>query len=947
MGSPSVSPADSQEAGGRPMRRGPKPAKSKVEPKPIVSRKSRANEDSRVRDLEKRLAEALKDKAEALEQQTATAEILRVISSSPTDVQPVFDAIVAAGRRLSGGLSCTLRLLDGEVFRLAAFTSTGHIGDEAMRSALLMPVGEPLAQMMRTRAPVFVADTEIDPLADAFRERARARGFRSVINVPLLRKGRVMGVMHVTRQEPGMFAPPEIALLETFADQAVIAIENVRLFNETKEALEQQTATGEILRVISSSPTDVQPVFDIIAANAKRLCDARECAVFKFDGDLIHLVAHADIGAEWTKALRSAYPRRPGRGMITARAIQMGSAVHVPDVQADPEFDLTEAAQASGVRTTLSVPMIREGEVIGAITVDRRELKPFLDKEIGLVKTFADQAVIAIENVRLFKELQTSNRELTTALDQQTATSDILKVISSSPTDVQPVFDAIVQSGLRLLGGHSAVLLLVRDDRFHLAAYTSTTAAGDNSVARAFPAPVGDWPAGHRAVLELRPVVVEDAEREPGVTAAMRETIRARGWRSSLAMPMIKGADAIGLVNITRREPGSFAAAEIALLQTFADQAVIAIENVRLFNETKEALEQKTATSEILAVISQSPTDVQPVFDTIVRSAVRLCNGVLGNVLRYDGQVVSMAAEHNLREEGLEALRRLYPGPLISDSLPGRALLTRAVVHVHDVANDTELPAGASLARAGGFRTAISVPMLREGEPIGTINVARREVQPFSQTEIDLLKTFADQAVIAIENVRLFKELEAKNRDLTTALDRETSTSEILRVISSSPTDVQPVFDAILHSGVALCGAVLGAIFRLDGDLVHLVGIPHPTPEVVAALYPAAVTAPLPPCRALRDNAIIQVPDTEAEGGLTSDGRRVARLAGLRSLLTVPMRREGSPIGAILVARQKLGRFPDEQIALLQTFADQAVIAIENVRLFAELQEKNRALTQA
>src|SRR5262245_56338254 len=431
MGSPSVSPADSQEAGGRPMRRGPKPAKSKVEPKPIVSRKSRANEDSRVRDLEKRLAEALKDKAEALEQQTATAEILRVISSSPTEVQPVFDAIVAAGRRLSGGLSCTLRLLEGDVFRLAAFTSTGHIGDEAMRSALLMPVGEPLAQMMRTRAPVSVADTEIDPLADAFRERARARGFRSVINVPLLRKGHVMGVMHVTRQEPGMFAPPEIALLETFADQAVIAIENVRLFNETKEALEQQTATSEILRVISSSPTDIQPVFDAMSESAARLCEAVDAAIFRRDGDHLRLAAH-----HGPIPVRSTVPLI--REEVTGRVAMDGRTVHVADLQSETvEYRQgSENARRLGLRTILCVPLIREeGVTIGTINVRRTEARLFTERQIALLQTFADQAVIAIENVRLFTELQEKNQALTTAhaqvseaLDQQTATSEILKV---------------------------------------------------------------------------------------------------------------------------------------------------------------------------------------------------------------------------------------------------------------------------------------------------------------------------------------------------------------------------------------------------------------------------------------------------------------------------------------------------------------------------------------
>src|SRR5262249_58709465 len=326
--------------------------------KPPGARQSPKDDDAKVRDLEKRLAEALRDKAEALEQQTATAEILRVISSSPTEVQPVFDAIVAAGRRLSGGLSCTLRLLEGDVFRLAAFTSTGHIGDEAMRSALLMPVGEPLAQMMRTRASVFVADTEIDPLANAFRERARARGFRSVINVPLLRKGHVMGLINVTRQEPGMFAPPEIALLETFADQAVIAIENTRLFNETKEALEQQTATAEILSVISGSPTDIQPVFDALLDRALTLCEASHGSLYQFDdGALRHVAARGTFVAGF--AVGEVLPLESATG----RAVLQERTVHIEDVQQELDWQapgVQAGIRRTGIRAVVAVPLLRE-----------------------------------------------------------------------------------------------------------------------------------------------------------------------------------------------------------------------------------------------------------------------------------------------------------------------------------------------------------------------------------------------------------------------------------------------------------------------------------------------------------------------------------------------------------------------------------------------------------
>src|SRR5215470_2545530 len=595
------------------MGRGPKPAKSK-EAKPAAARKSSKNEDSGVRDLKKRLAEALqreteglKREAEAQAQRAATAEILRLISSSPADVQPVFDAIVAAGRRLSGGLSCTLRLLDGEVFRLAAFTSTSQIGDEAMRSALLMPVGEPLAQMMRTRAPVFVADTEIDPLADAFRERARARGFRSVINVPLLRKGRVMGVMHVTRQEPGTFAPPEIALLETFADQAVIAIENVRLFNETKEALEQQTATAEILSVISGSPTDIQPVFDAVLDRALSLCEASHGSLYQFeDGALRHVAARGTFVVGF--AVGGVLPLESATG----RAVLEKRAVHLEDVQQELDWQASEVqvgVRGTGIRTVVAVPLLREQMAIGAITIRRLEVRPFSEKQIALLQTFADQAVIAIENVRLFKALEARNKALTESLDRQTATAEILRVISSSPTDLQPVMDAVAENAARVCGATDATIRLIEGDIMRVASRFGAIAPVAPEVI-----PVDRDSHTGRAIIERRTIHIEDIRRLPETEfpRIMREN-----QRTVLATPLMRKGEPIGVILIRRVEVNPFADKQIELLKTFADQAVIAIENVRLFKELEarnrdltEALEQQTATADILRVISSSPTNV-------------------------------------------------------------------------------------------------------------------------------------------------------------------------------------------------------------------------------------------------------------------------------------------------------------------------------------------------
>src|SRR5215470_9581293 len=460
-------------------------------------------------------AEVTSALTEALEQQSATSEILRTISASPMNLQPVLDAVAERAARLC-------QAFDGSIFmqkddRLVLVAHHGSIPAG--------PVGEFTLPLVRgtvggravlERRVVHVTDLQHEsqefPEGSSF---ARRFGHRTIVGIPMLREGVSLGCIQVRRVEVQPFTEQQLELLQTFADQAVIAIENVRLFHETKEALEQQTATGEILNVISSSPTDVQPVFETIAARAKRLCDARECAVFRFDGELIHLAAQADTDADWANALRNAYPRPPGRGMVTARAIQTRSVVHVPDVLADPEFELTEAARASGVRTTLSVPMIREGEVIGAITMDRGDPKPFLDKEIGLVKTFADQAVIAIENVRLFNELQTSNRDLTEALDRQTATSEILKVISSSPTEVQPVFDAIASSALRLCDGIASFVFRHDGTLIHLAAIDSAEGVDTQPLRHSFPAPPEDVTLAGRVVRTARLLYIADIENDP------------------------------------------------------------------------------------------------------------------------------------------------------------------------------------------------------------------------------------------------------------------------------------------------------------------------------------------------------------------------------------------------------------------------------------------------
>ena len=440
------------------MRQGAKPRKPKVEPAPRAVRKSRTDQDSKVRDLEQRLAAALRREAEALEQQTATSEILRVIASSPTDLQPVLDATAESAARLCTAYDATIVRLDGDVLRLV-----GHHGPIPAPLGLVIPAirGTVAGRTVLDRQTVHVADLQAE--VEEFPEGsalAREHGYRTILSAPLLREGVPIGSILVRRTEVQPFTDKQVALLQTFADQAVIAIENVRLFNETKEALEQQTATAEILRAMSSSPTDIQPVFDAILAHATRLCEAQLGFLHRHDGGVLRPLAHRGATPAFVEFVRQS--RRPGPGTGTGRVIRERRPIHIVDVTAEPAYregDPLRAAsvELEGVRTSLFVPMLKDDALVGVIVIFRREVRPFTDRQIQLVTTFADQAVIAIENVRLFKELQTRNRELTESLEQQTATSEILRVIASSPTDLQPVLDAVAENAARVCGADDAV----------------------------------------------------------------------------------------------------------------------------------------------------------------------------------------------------------------------------------------------------------------------------------------------------------------------------------------------------------------------------------------------------------------------------------------------------------------------------------------------------------
>jgi GAF domain-containing protein len=719
------------------------------------------------------------------------------------------------------------------------------------------------------------------------------------------------------------------------------------LEGQLAEALEQQAATSEILSVISTSRTDAQPVFETIAANTLRLCDAVFSLVFRFDGESIHIAALHNVTPEGVSAFRRAFPQVPGRGGATQRAILTRSIVHIPDICEDPEYVYQESAQKADYRSILSVPMLREGQPIGAVTVFRATAKSFPDAQVELLKTFADQAVIAIENVRLFTELQARNRDLTDALEQQTATSEILRVISRSQTDVQPVFDTIVTAAQKLCSAGSATLVTFDGELIHLAAFVNVSSDYVEALRQFFPTPPSRGTGVTRAIQTCSVVVIPDAVEDREYAHELGARSLAGSFRSVLAVPLVREGSPIGAIAVGRPEPGAFPDEQVALLKTFADQAVIAIENVRLFNETKEALERQTATAEILKVISSSPTDVQPVFEAIVESALRLFGGLGVAITLADGDLVKLAASRG----GLfsaEAARKRFPMPLTRDSVAGRSILDCALVHVADIEAATAPEYARGHGRALGFRAIAGAPLMRENVATGSLVVMRKEPGPFSDKQLTLLQTFADQAVIAIENVRLFTELQARNADLTEALEQQTATSDILRAISQSQTDTQLVFETIAKEALNLCSASSATVTRFDGELLHIAALAVTDPEgadAVRNLFPRPPSRDITASRAILTRGVVVIPDVLEDPEFAEPAKAIS--GGFRSTLAVPLMHDGKPIGAVAVGRPQPGPFSESQVELLRTFADQAVIAIENVRLFKELETRTTALTQS
>ncbi|MBI2554498.1 MAG: GAF domain-containing protein, partial [Candidatus Rokubacteria bacterium] len=712
------------------------------------------------------------------------------------------------------------------------------------------------------------------------------------------------------------------------------------------EALEQQTATAEILRVISSSPTDLQPMFDAVAQNAARLCGAPDVAIFRTDGDVLRVVASVGPFAEtWLPE-----KIQISRGSVAGRAVVDRTTIHIRDLAAesDDEYPVGKELQRRyGHHTVLVVPLVRGETALGVIAAFRTEVRPFTEKQITLLTTFADQAVIAIENVRLFQELQARNRDLSEALEQQTATAEILRVISSSPTDLQPVFDAVAQNAARLCEAGDANILRVDGEVLRPVAGFGPWAASIQPDERI---PITRGSVTGRAVLDRATVYVEDLAAESEEEFPVGRALQRRyGHRTMLGTPLLRGDTALGAIAVVRTEVRPFSDKQIALLRTFADQAVIAIENVRLFQEVQsrnrdltEALEQQTATAEILRVISSSPTDLQPVLDAVAENAARVCGASDATVLRIEREALQPVATYG--RIPVDAI------PVNRGSVTGRAFVDRRTVHIHDLAAepDDEFPVGRSFQRRMGHRTTRATPLLREGVPIGAILIRRMEVRPFTEKQIKLLETFADQAVIAIENVRLFQELQARTQELARSVEELKALGEVGQAVSST-LDIQTVLSTIVSRATQLSGMDAGAIYEYDEtrEVFELRATENLEEEIVGMLLAAPIRRGEGATgRMAVTRQPIQIPDI-AEESYQSPVRDTLLRTGYRALLAVPLLREDHLIGGLTVNRKALGEFPPKVIDLLQTFATQSALAIQNARLFREIEEKGRQLEVA
>jgi len=559
-------------------------------------------------------------------------------------------------------------------------------------------------------------------------------------------------------------------------------------------------------------------------ANAVELCDAKLGSLFLLSGDTFRVVATHGAAAAFVTGshVLSEHPHNPLTRLANTKQV-----LHIPDVATEQGYNERNArmvalVESAGARSALFVPMLKEGELGGAIAIYRQEVQPFTDKQIALVQNFASQAVIAIENARLLNELRQRTTDLTASLEQQTATSKVLEVISRSAFDLQAVFETVAESSLRLCGADRAFIYRSDGELLRTAVAFNAPQELKDFISQN-PIRLGRDSASGRAALERRTIHIPDLLADPEYSYVPQDVEKIR---TVLSVPIIKGDDLLGVINIYRLDAVTpFTDKQIALVETFADQAAIAIDNVQLLDELRQSLEQQTATADMLKLISRSTFDLKSVLNTLVESAARLCAADITTISREKDGHYHVVAAHGF-PPGLQDYYETMPMDQGRGSLFGRILLERKPVQIVDVLADPEY-AMRELQQRAGFRTVLGVPLLRDGVPIGLLSVNRTTVRPFTDKQIEFVTAFADQAAIAIENVRLFDEIQDKSRQLEEASQHKS------QFLANMSHELRTPLNAILgYTELMADGAygepsekMLGILKRLEANGRHLLGL--------------------------------------------------------------------------------------------------------------------------
>ncbi len=899
------------------------------------------------REVQDRTAEVTK----ALEYQTSTSEVLRVISASPNELSPVLDAILKEASRICELQDAYVAMLnpDDQLFHVHSILTQDTAFAEYVKAHPISPNESGVTgRAILSKRTIYIEDVETDS-SYTWMEESGVGEYRSVLGVPLVKNGDVVGVISIGSTEVSGFSTKQIQLLETFADQAIIAITNANLFREVEErtaevvqSLEYQTATSEVLDVISRSPNDLPPVLDAILEVSSRICSP-EYAFFAMrdaDDGLYRVVMSHNVSDAFLNFL-SDNPIAPEEGSCIGRAALHGKTVHIEDTRNDPTYTWKEAAEMGDYLTTLGVPLVKDGLTLGVIVMAHRQASAFSDKQISLLETFASQALIAINNTQLFEELQTRTAEVEEALKYQTATSEVLEVISRSPDALEPVLEALLAVSSRICRLQDAFVALKKpeDGKYHFFAGHNVPDSFAEFL-KAHPFEPGESTATARALLHGQADYVEDTQTDPNYDPVLRS--HNEGYRSVLSVPLIRDGDTIGAISMGSRNAAAFDQKQIKQLETFASQAIIAIQNSQLFNDTQTALARQTASADVLRVISESPTDTKPIFEKIVELATMLIDCDLSIAIQANKTEiwqVAVATPDGIQE--ITWTERIPIDP--EDNLPSWAIQSGKTVHIPEW-NYDELPQrDQKIMREKGFKSSLMVPLMRGKDCFGALTFIRKTTKAFSDDDVAIAESFADQAIIALENVRLFNETEA-------SLARQTASADILRVISQSPDDIKPVFEAIAEAGVRLVSCDTVATMTAQDNRFEVLARVDAEGAATLEGNQSFPIDPDPmssfPAQVLHEKKMLHLPDWD-KLDLSPFEQITYDRHGIRAALLLPLMKGAVCLGVLVFARKTAGAFTKDEIDLAYSFADQAVIAIENVRLFREAEEARKAAEEA